>query len=812
MQKDNSIVSPREIDEITLAQKSNIKPLSGKSDEALTRDFGLSRHSRLGFAIALFLSGCAALAYQVAWQRALTQIIGSDAISMVLVVTIFMICLGVGSELAKFLVARSERQALILYILIETGVGIYGVFSIPLLRTANFVMGGGDSLVFDFMLNLILLAIPIIGMGLTTPLIVHIAKQKLQNIGRTAGALYSWNIAGAAIGAVLTGLVFMEATGLIGTTRIAAALNFVAALIAFGALASTKKHSSANVAPKLVKTSIPLGAATAAVLFGFGTLAIQMIFFRILSSYLTLSTIVFPVMLCSYLCLMAFGQWVGGQLADRYHDRLPSVVVCLFAIGAILFLAALRFPPDWAAPLQALRFSSFNGQLIAADYPQLVGDPSPIVVFLFSLFLMIAVVPWSGLFPVMFRLITTRVEEAGNRFARMYTLYTVGNVAGAFLCGILFLSFFGTGGSATATVLLVGLGCFVLLLSKRISYQISRYTWGIFVLGTTTAILMPQDYYKTFKLGGYSVTDVFEGRTGVATVVPTSRFYTIIDINRTASASALNADPVPSDMYQAWRWNHTDLMALDPTFRPKTILVIGIGHAYLIDAMLDLSFVEKITVVDISSEIVEAVKKYTKNSSKRIFNDPRVEIVVADGRRYIQSAIKRGDNYDLIQNKINEPWHAGGGNLFTEEFFREEKKLLNSGGYLSTRPLTGHLTDGLKIFGNALWAGYYHMYFKNGPIIEASSAIITSDIKTAWFADLPGRAAQITEGRDNLRVVYFSELPKEFATDPNTDDKPTFEYYWLRQLLGNWISPRLNLWDIDLTKYIKDVPVLVKNS
>ena len=61
--------------------------------------------------------------------------------------------------------------------------------------------------------------------------------------------------------------------------------------------------------------------------------------------------------------------------------------------------------------------------------------------------------------------------------------------------------------------------------------------------------------------------------------------------------------------------------------------------------------------------------------------------MIADGRRFVQSAIARGEHYDLIQNKINEPWHAGSSNLFTEEFFAEEKELLRPGGYLSTDPL-----------------------------------------------------------------------------------------------------------------------------
>ena len=333
---------------------------------------------RKRFAVALFLSGFAALTYQVAWQRVLSQIVGSDAVSMTLIVTIFMICLGIGSELAKYLVARSPAQALTYYATIEVLVGIYGVLSIPILRELNARLTGG-SLTIDFLLNLLLLAVPIVGMGLTTPLIVHVAKQNLQNVGRTVGLLYGCNIAGAAVGSAVTGLVLIEALGLKGSTHAAAALNVLAAIIAVSALKAIRPDETTTPEPSVGQAStgrVPTRAAVAAVLFGFGTLAIQVVFFRILSNYLTLSPIVFPMLLCAYLCLMAAGQWVGGHLADRFSSRLVTVVAGLFAFGAVLFLGALHFPQSWAAALGALRFSSFNGQLVADDHPELIGDPT----------------------------------------------------------------------------------------------------------------------------------------------------------------------------------------------------------------------------------------------------------------------------------------------------------------------------------------------------------------------------------------------------------------------------------------------------
>ena len=169
-----------------------------------------------------------------------------------------------------------------------------------------------------------------------------------------------------------------------------------------------------------------------------------------------------------------------------------------------------------------------------------------------------------------------------------------------------------------------------------------------------------------------------------------------------------------------------------------------------------------------------------------------MEIIIGDGRRYVQTAGRKGTKFDLIQTKINEPWHAGAGNLFTVEFFEAQRRILNPGGYLGVRPLNGHLSDGLSVFEAAVWPGFYHLFFKNGPIKLPRAAIITDDLFTAWFREVPGQNRS-TEREAFLHIFYFTSVPEFLKTDPNTDDRPTFEYYWLRKTFSKWKSPRLDL-------------------
>jgi predicted membrane-bound spermidine synthase len=566
----------------------------------------------LGFAI--LLSGFAALCYQVAWQRALTQSIGSDAMAVVLVVTIFMFWLGVGAALARGLLRHSRRRVAFTYAAVELLIAVCGLVSVPVLRAANgaFATTGIDSVWADFGLNMAVLALPIIGMGMTSPLIVHTARQALDNFGRTVGYLYGLNILGAATGALVCGLVLVEWLGLQGVTQLAAMLNLIAAVAALLAL----RKLPPEVAETAPQGRLPFGRIdVAAVLFGFGTLAMQVLFFRVLHAYLTLSTLVFPLVLSAYLLLMSAGQWLGGWLADRFTKRLVVVSAVLFVLGSFLMVAALNMPPSWAIPFGALRFTSFNGSLVP-EYAHLIGDPPVLGAFAFALLFMVSVAAWSALFPVLLKAATRHIDEAGASFGRLYGMYTVGNVAGTFVTGAGILAWVGTPGSAACAIVVVGAGALLLADGRRVDAPVMPWVGrSLAVTGLLAVVLLPINYYGKFQLGNYRVADVFEGRVGVVTVTPITRFYSIVDMSRTASASALVREPGPGDQYEAWRWNHTELLALDPAFRPRRVLVIGIGHAYLPHALLDLPSVQEIVVVDLSPEIVSAVRKHTASSA-----------------------------------------------------------------------------------------------------------------------------------------------------------------------------------------------------
>lgn len=75
---------------------------------------------------SFFISGCSALIYQVSWQRALYGLIGVDMDSITIIVSVFMLGIGLGGMLGGWLSDRFPRQRLRWYAGIELSIALYG--------------------------------------------------------------------------------------------------------------------------------------------------------------------------------------------------------------------------------------------------------------------------------------------------------------------------------------------------------------------------------------------------------------------------------------------------------------------------------------------------------------------------------------------------------------------------------------------------------------------------------------------------------------------------------------------------------------
>jgi MFS family permease len=180
--------------------------------------------------LAFFLSGAAALVYQVVWQRALLTIYGVNVESVALVVAAFLVGLGTGSLLGGLLSRRPGLSPLRTVGLFELAIGVYGVASLALFRALGEMTAGRSGLA-TFLAAFGLVLLPTAGMGATLPLLSAYIVNRLRNVGRSVGALYFVNTLGSAVSAGATALYLLGPLGQQRTLFVAAGLNGAVALL-----------------------------------------------------------------------------------------------------------------------------------------------------------------------------------------------------------------------------------------------------------------------------------------------------------------------------------------------------------------------------------------------------------------------------------------------------------------------------------------------------------------------------------------------------------------------------------------------------
>jgi predicted membrane-bound spermidine synthase len=92
--------------------------------------------------VLFFFSGAPALIYQLTWQRALFLIFGVNIESVTIVVTAFMLGLGIGSFAGGWLSKQRAVPLLLLLAAIEFLTGAFGLMSLTLFdKVGDFTIG-----------------------------------------------------------------------------------------------------------------------------------------------------------------------------------------------------------------------------------------------------------------------------------------------------------------------------------------------------------------------------------------------------------------------------------------------------------------------------------------------------------------------------------------------------------------------------------------------------------------------------------------------------------------------------------------------
>ena len=129
-----------------------------------------------------FFSGFPALIYQIVWERALFALYGVNVESVTVVVTGFLLGLGLGSLVGGFLSRIPGMPLLALFGAAELSTAAYSLFSLRLFHQVGHYTAG-ISLFDTTAISFALLLIPTMLMGSTLPMLLAYSVRRSRSVG-----------------------------------------------------------------------------------------------------------------------------------------------------------------------------------------------------------------------------------------------------------------------------------------------------------------------------------------------------------------------------------------------------------------------------------------------------------------------------------------------------------------------------------------------------------------------------------------------------------------------------------------------------
>jgi spermidine synthase len=127
---------------------------------------------------------------------------------------------------------------------------------------------------------------------------------------------------------------------------------------------------------------------------------------------------------------------------------------------------------------------------------------------------------------------------------------------------------------------------------------------------------------------------------------------------------------------------------------PRQVLILGGGEGATVREVLRWQTVERVVMVDIDGEVVEACRRYLPEMHQNAWDDPRVKIVIADALAFIRDTQHQ---WDVIISDLTDPIESGPAfQLFTQEHYQQVQAALAPDGFLAlqagpTAPAEMHL-------------------------------------------------------------------------------------------------------------------------
>ncbi|MEK7246285.1 MAG: polyamine aminopropyltransferase [Pseudomonadota bacterium] len=127
-----------------------------------------------------------------------------------------------------------------------------------------------------------------------------------------------------------------------------------------------------------------------------------------------------------------------------------------------------------------------------------------------------------------------------------------------------------------------------------------------------------------------------------------------------------------------------EMMTHIPMFahgRVRDLLIIGAGDGGILRESLRHKSVRSAVMVEIDGDVVRECARHMPGLNGGAFKDPRAEVIIGDGIDYVRKSTRK---FDAILVDSTDPIGPGEV-LFTDDFYRNCRRILNKGGLVVTQ-------------------------------------------------------------------------------------------------------------------------------
>lgn len=198
---------------------------------------------------------------------------------------------------------------------------------------------------------------------------------------------------------------------------------------------------------------------------------------------------------------------------------------------------------------------------------------------------------------------------------------------------------------------------------------------------------------------------------------------------------------------------------------PQRVLIIGGGDGGTLEEVLKHPSVKAVTMVELDGEVVDIAKAYLRSICGAAFEDPRVRLLIGDGRRFVEET---AETFDVILLDLTDPMEPSK-YVYTREFYALCAKRLRPGGILGLHNDSPFFfPDAYNVITKTLDAVFPHRrqyaaYIVGYMLDFAFSVCAMDDVLNVEESELARRAAE--RGLHGL-LSYTPQLLDRFRTLP----------------------------------------------